>query len=192
MAHSSAISSVWHGPLRDQRGASGETGAAPPAASHNARQQALASVTRADPSMPALSIDQTAARNRAAAPGSSSRPLPAAPALRSADRAKPGPGRRRAEPQRAHASRIAHRRGFSPATAGCGIYGEDTPAPSGVMDKRPGPISRQPTQFGSCRAGAAKPCAALRPYGKFLVFSFSIFLFPWFRSGQCGAVGVYV
>jgi hypothetical protein len=47
-----------------------------------------------------------------------------------------------------------HRRGFSGA-AGCGMYGLDFVAPNGVIDKMPGGMGLQPTQFVSCRAGAA-------------------------------------
>jgi hypothetical protein len=39
-----------------------------------------------------------------------------------------------------------HRRGFSPAADGCGMYGLDLVAPSGVIDKRPGGGSEQPTE----------------------------------------------
>ena len=40
---------------------------------------------------------------------------------------------------------IAHRRGFSPAEAGCGMYGLDFVAPIGSIDKRPGGISGHST-----------------------------------------------
>jgi hypothetical protein len=45
---------------------------------------------------------------------------------------------------------FTHRRGFSRAAGGCGMNGLDTPAPSGVIDNRPGGIGGHPTEFTSC------------------------------------------